>query len=366
MFLRRSLKAKQLKIKDITRLFLFTMLYWLVASVIYHILRRIGIGAELGIDVVLPLSKVEGFRIASFIGMITGLFYATLELLFERPKMKRWSFGLRLLIKTISYTMLVMIIITVASNYVGYITGNENIISKEIIIKTGAIWSIGTFFLLASLFYSFLRLVNEKFGPGVLFDMLIGKYRKPRVEKKIFMFLDLTSSTTIAEKLGYMKYSSLIQQCFYELNDIVQEFEGQIYQYVGDEVVISWDYERGVKENTCIDCYFAYQRKLESMREFFETEFGVFPKFKAGLHGGDLVVTEVGVIKKEIAYHGDVINTTSRIQKECNTYSAELLISGLLLNDLQQPAKLLANALGDVVLKGKNQTVQLHSITSSN
>ena len=72
------------------------------------------------------------------------------------------------------------------------------------------------------------------------------------------------------------------------------------------------------------------------------------------------------VIKKEIAYHGDVINTTSRIQKECNTYSAELLISGLLLNDLQQPAKLLANALGDVVLKGKNQTVQLHSITSSN
>jgi adenylate cyclase len=331
---------------------------------IYHILRRIGIGAELGVIVDAPLSKLEGFRVAGFIGLLTGIFYAILELLFETRKMKRKSVGFRIFIKTICYTFLMMFMITVASNYVGYITGNTDLISRELIIESGAIWSIGTFFLISSLLFGFIRLVNEKFGPGILVDMIIGKYRSPRVEKKIFMFLDLTSSITIAEELGYMKYSSLIQQCFYDLNDIVQKFDGQIYQYVGDEAVICWDYDKGVKENACIDFYFAYSNLLEEKREFYETEFGVFPKFKAGLHGGELVVTEVGVIKKEIAYHGDVINTTARIQKECKKYGAELLISGFLFKDLEMPTKWLSKGLGEVNLQGKNQSGHLHSVKS--
>ncbi len=354
----------KVKIKQVVQLFLFTMGYWLVASLIYHILRRIGIGAELGLNIEFPLSQLEGFRVATFIGIVTGIFYAILELIFETPKMKRKSLGMRILIKTVSYSFLVLTLLSIASDYVGYITGQENLISKERIIQTGAIWSIATFFLLASVLFSFLRLVNEKFGPGVLLHMIIGKYRKPRVEKKIFMFLDLTSSTSIAEKLGYMKYSSLIQQCFYDLNEIVLQNDGQIYQYVGDEAVISWDYDKGVRENACINCYFEFRRKLESRREFYEGEFGTFPQFKAGLHGGELVVTEVGVVKKEIAYHGDVINTTSRIQKECNTYEAELLISGFLLNDLNPSHQHLINGIGDVLLKGKNKSVQLHAINS--
>ena len=208
-----------------------------------------------------------------------------------------------------------------------------------------------------------MRLVNEKFGPGILWDMILGKYRKPRVEKKIFMFLDLTSSTTFAEKMGYLKYSSLIQQCFYDLNEIVQKYDGQIYQYVGDEAVICWDYEKGVKENVCIDCYFAFQKKLFNRKDFYENEFGLIPEFKAGMHGGELVVTEVGVIKKEIAYHGDVINTTARIQDECSNYGEELLISGDLMKDLKLEAKHLYKAMGEVSLKGKEVPVQIFSMS---
>ncbi len=192
--------------------------------------------------------------------------------------------------------------------------------------------------------------------------MVLGKYRKPSVEKKIFMFLDLKSSTTLAEQLGYLTYSRLIQQCFYDLNEIIQQYNGQIYQYVGDEAVICWDYEKGIKENACIDFYFDFKRKLYERKEFYTSEFGVLPEFKAGLHGGELVVTEVGVVKREIAYHGDVINTTARIQDQCNALEKELLISDDLFKDLQLHQKYLPSHLGEIMLKGKGVPVQLHSV----
>lgn len=353
------------KTKEKFRLFFFTVLFWIIASILYHILRRIGLGGEIGIEVISPISRFEGFRIAFFIGTLAGSFYGLLELGFENVWMKRQSLGVRLLIKTVAYTFLIGLVMTIAINYVNFIIGNDTTMSRSQIIESGAIFSIATFFILSSSFFSFLRLVNEKFGPGILMDMILGKYRSPRVEKKIFMFLDLKSSTTFAEKMGYLKYSALIQQCFYDLNEIVQKHEGQIYQYVGDEAVICWDYEQGVKENVCIDCYFAFQKKLFKRRDFYEKEFGLIPEFKAGIHGGELVVTEVGVVRKEIAYHGDVINTTARIQGECNNYGKELLISGDLMKDLKLDAKHLAKAIGEVPLKGKEHPVRIYSLTKS-
>lgn len=331
---------------------------------VYHVLRRIGIGAEMGIEVVSPFSKLEGFRIAFLIGTLAGTFYGILELVFDNNRMKRKSLGSRLLIKTVAYTALVGLLLTFATQYMNNEVKITRQLSVEGIIESGAIFSIATFFILASALYSFLRMVSEKFGPGVLFDMIMGKYRSPRVEKKIFMFLDLKSSTTLAEHMGYLQYSRLIQQCFYDLNEVVQHFQGHIYQYVGDEAIIFWDYDEGLKDNACIDFYFTFQRRLKDKKAFYKQKFGVLPEFKAGLHGGELIVTEVGVIKKEIAYHGDVINTTARIQAQCNTFDTHLLISGELFKDLPLHQKYLPSHLGEVLLKGKEVPVQLHSINS--
>lgn len=339
-------------------------MYWVLASMVYHVLRRIGIGAEIGIEVVSPITKPEGFRIAFLIGIVAGTFYGILELIFDNNWMQRKSLGSRLLLKTVAYTALVGLIMSLATNYVNDEINTSHQLSVERIFESGAIFSVATFFILASAFFSFLRMVNEKFGPGVLFDMIMGKYRSPRVEKKVFMFLDLKSSTTHAENLGYLKYSKLIQQCFYDLNEVVQHFHGHIYQYVGDEAIISWDYDKGLKENACIDFYFTFQKRLRDKKIFYKENFGVLPEFKAGLHGGELVVTEVGVVKKEIAYHGDVMNTTARIQAQCNTFDTHLLISGELFKDLPLHQKYLPSHLGEVLLKGKEVPVQLHSINS--
>lgn len=353
------------KTKEKWKLVGFSTMYWLIASILYHILRRVGVGGEIGIEVINPLTTFEGFRIAFFMGLVLGVLYGLIELTFENTWMKRRTFGGRIAIKTVVYTFLIGFMTTIAINYVNFVIGFEEIMTRSRLIESGAIWSILTFFVISSSLFSFLRLVNEKFGPGVLIDMIIGKYQKPRVEKKIFMFLDLKSSTTFAEKMGYLKYSALIQQCFYDLNEIVQKHEGQIYQYVGDEAVICWDYEEGIKGNACIDCYFAFQKKLFYRKDFYEQEFGVLPEFKAGIHGGELVVTEVGVVRKEIAYHGDVINTTARIQGECISFGEAFLVSGYLMNDLKLETEHITKVLGEVSLKGKEKPVQLYSLSKA-
>ena len=44
----------------------------------------------------------------------------------------------------------------------------------------------------------FILSISEKLGQGVLLNYLLGKYHSPKVETRIFMFLDLTSSTEYA------------------------------------------------------------------------------------------------------------------------------------------------------------------------
>ncbi|WP_093668653.1 hypothetical protein [Tenacibaculum sp. MAR_2009_124] len=101
----------------------------------------------------------------------------------------------------------------------------------------------------------------------------------------------------------------------------------EIYQYVGDEAVLSWLYEKGLVNNNCIGIFFAFETQRQQRKDYHQKKYNTFSEFKAGLHGGKLMVTEVGSVKKELAYHSNIINTSARIQIERNTYNTTLLIS---------------------------------------
>ena len=104
-----------------------------------------------------------------------------------------------------------------------------------------------------------LRQINLMLGEKNLRKFLMGKFYQPREEERIFMFLDLRSSTTIAEKLGHEKYSRLMQDCFNDLG-VVIENDAEIYQYVGDEAVLTWSMEGGLKDQNCIRAFFTFKR----------------------------------------------------------------------------------------------------------
>ena len=209
---------------------------------------------------------------------------------------------------------------------------------------------------------TFLLRISEKYGPGVLEDILLGKYHKPVKEKRIFMFLDIKGSTTTAEKIGHYKYFKLLRDFYADLTDAIVYSKGEIYQYVGDEVVVSWKIKNGLKNNNCLNCFFEARKEITKQSSKYLMNYSIVPEFKAGIHIGTATVGEIGVLKKEIAFSGDVLNTTARIQNECNNYNASLLISKNLLDKLDIDEKFEVEEIGKIELRGKKVKTRLFSI----
>ncbi|WP_276166083.1 adenylate/guanylate cyclase domain-containing protein [Zobellia alginiliquefaciens] len=215
------------------------------------------------------------------------------------------------------------------------------------------------FSLFLSLFYSE---ISENLGYGVLTNFFTGKYHIPVEEKRIFMFLDMKSSTTIAENLGHISYFELLKTYYSDFSDAIINNYGEVYQYIGDEIVISWTYENGIKNNHCINCFFAMKDSLAKKAEAYQTKFGVAPTFKAGLHYGKVTTGEIGALKKEIIFTGDVLNTTARIQGLCNSYQVDFIVSQELVSQLNLKYDFVTTALGTTQLRGKEETVELVTI----
>ncbi|WP_282079213.1 adenylate/guanylate cyclase domain-containing protein [Aquimarina algiphila] len=354
------------QLKQYKQLLSQSVFFWAIAMGLYSILRYYGIDEEEDFMVIRAHSGIFGALQSliklTCIGVLIGVLYTHVDLLFDRFMTNRISLANDVIIRTIFHFMATIAVFTIVTDIFSNLNNTNPNTDSGWWAQNKPFWSAILYIVLASFVFSFIKIANEKFGKGTFLKILMGKYKTPQEEKRIFMFLDLKDSTSIAENLGHYKYSQFIQDCFYDLNTVVPKFNAEIYQYVGDEVVLSWPYKKGLTNNNCIDLFFAFQEKKRNKSEYYLNKYGVVPEFKAGLHGGKLMVTEVGVIKKEIAYHGDVINTSARIQDECNTYKVPFLISEKLMQDLKMSAHLTSQFLGSVLLKGKQEKVGIHTI----
>jgi adenylate cyclase len=139
--------------------------------------------------------------------------------------------------------------------------------------------------------------VNSKFGQGAFGNIIRGKYNTPREENRIFMFLDLNSSTTMAERLGDEKYHALLKDFFADITGPILENQGEIYQYVGDEVIIAWKQENGIRNSQCVQCFFDIKLHIQRKKDKYLHRYGLIPSFKAGIHCGKVMAGEIGIIK---------------------------------------------------------------------
>lgn len=208
--------------------------------------------------------------------------------------------------------------------------------------------------------------VNSKFGQGDFWNIIRGRYNTPKEEKRIFMFLDLNASTTMAEQLGDETYHALLKDFFADITIPILENKGNIYQYVGDEVVIAWNYEDGKENLQCIRCFFDMKLHIQKMKDKYLHRYGLVPSFKAGIHCGRVIAGEVGIIKRDITYSGDVLNTTSRILDKCGELNEEVIASSDLLSELFSVKNYITRSLGAIKLKGKEKEVMLVALTPAN
>tara|TARA_B100000809_G_C15031312_1_gene492060 strand:- start:352 stop:1206 length:855 start_codon:yes stop_codon:yes gene_type:complete len=274
-------------------------------------------------------------------------------------KMSTWKI---LVIQSFIYPLIIIISLSTSCKIYDLLYNTDYVNGVFWWIDNKWFWSTTLYAALFSFNMSFIKLSIERFGRKKFFKILMGQYRIPKEERLILMFLDLKSSTTIAEKLGHFRYSLFIQEFFSDLNSIIEKYSVEVYQYVGDEAVLTWPYKKGRTNNNCIEIFFEFEKNITKKRLNYKKKYGFIPEFKAGIHGGHLMTAEVGTIKKEIAYHGDVINTTARIQSKCNEFQQKMIISESLLEDLYLDDSYILEYLGKLSLKGKDEEISLIGI----
>ncbi len=342
--------------------------FWVIANVLLGIMVHLQ-SVAIGQTVTLP--NPSKFWPVIFMSFIVGVIYGTClgitDYFLDKDFFRRKPLGRIFLFKTI-VSLVVLSIMFWVLRFVLY----EALIAPTLKRNTTGLLenSWRYFYLLCLIYYfvmtliiTFINQVNNKYGPGVLIPILMGKYRNPIEEERIFMFMDLRSSTTIAESLGHIKYSSFIRDAFMDINQVLFPYNAEVYQYVGDEIIVSWTIKEGLKDLKAVQFFFACEDQFEKRKEYYLKNYEQVPEFKAGLHMGKVTAVEIGEIKRDIAYHGDTMNTAARIQSMCNHYEKKFLVSVFFLETSGSKDEYKIEAIGDILLKGKTTPVKIASIS---
>ena len=221
------------------------------------------------------------------------------------------------------------------------------------------------FFVAVAVTIQFVLQMNRMIGANVLGYFAAGVYRRPKLEERVFLFLDLEGSTQLAERLGSARYFELLRHFVDDLTDPVLEAEGEIYQYAGDEVVITWPLDAGVRGANCVACFFAIRATVGRHAARYEREFGGAPRFRGGLHGGTVTAGELGDLRQQIVFVGDILNTAARLEEYAKRTGLDLVVSGTLLQRLALPLGIQASRCGELELRGKGARVEAYALTGA-
>ncbi|MGI9551153.1 MAG: adenylate/guanylate cyclase domain-containing protein [Aurantibacter sp.] len=309
----------------------------------------------------------ENFLFTSISCLFVGLMQGWVEVKWLRRKFSHRPLWFKIIFKTLFYLAFIVLFLALLSLVNSLINYREGVWSLALgdlkrFFWNFAFWGLIIYIAMALFIALFFSEISQYVGDGVLYNFLMGKYHRPKKETRIFMFLDMKGSTTIAEEIGHKNYFKLLEVYYSDMTDAILDTSGDIYQYVGDEIIVSWPKQKGVEENNCILCFKKIASKIEKNKEKYLQQFGRVPEFKAGYHIGEVTTGEIGILKKDIIYTGDVLNTAARIQAQCNTYDAKALISGELLEELQKEDPIAFTRIGKLLLRGKKEAIQLYKV----
>ncbi len=352
-----------IRVKDFIRYFFGYIVVWIVAVYIFTFIRLFGMTDALRLTQELDLNLLDSFSEITLFGLILGIMFILTDFILKNEWVKKHSYFTIIVIAIVLhsitfYVTIFFVVLFLEPLYQGVSTSQL----VYAVFTSGNMWVAFFYFNLVIILLNLERYVRKIFGPGVMIDIIRGKYYKPRNEERVFMFLDLISSTTYAEKLGSLRFTELIQDCFYDVSSIVKRHDAEIYQYVGDEVILMWHKNRASWKNNAFQSYFSFIDLLRRKSDYYLTKYGILPEFKAGMHFGIASVGEVGGIKKEIAYLGDAVNVAARLLGMCNKYGKSFLVSEEMKELASLNKQFQFEFLAEEILKGRQSPTKIYSV----
>ena len=297
-------------------------------------------------------------------GVLFGAVVGVVNRFAETRWLRRKSFGVIVLIRTALYMagLAVVAVIVMAILAATSLWPADEMVRLWQAFSFRYLLAIGIWLVLMVAGIDFLLEIRRVIGQQNLWRLFTGHYRQPRDEDRIFLFMDLEASTSMAESLGHKVYSRLIQECFQDLTLVALEYDAAIYQYVGDEVILSWPAGRVGSQSDSVRAFFFFERILAEKRSSYQERFGVVPVFRGGIDMGPVTATEIGDLKRDIAYHGDVLNTAARILGLCKERRQRLLVSDRVGDAVEADPTVRSSWRDEVIMKGKREQTTVYSL----
>ena len=218
------------------------------------------------------------------------------------------------------------------------------------------------FVILANLVIGTVNII----GPRAFLNFITGRYHSPVEEDRFVLFVDIAGSTGLAERLGGVAIHRLLDRTFRLLTLAVVDYRGEVLDYVGDEVIVTWRERDGAVDCRPLRCFAAMRHELAGASDQFEREFGAVPRIRGSLHFGPVIVGEIGDVKRAIVFNGDVMNTAARLEELSRTVDGGFLASRTAMERFGSVPPFAIRDLGRLPIRGRIDGIDVVGIDDRN
>ncbi len=286
-------------------------------------------------------------------GLIASVIVTFEVFAFQRGRLAQAPFLVYLTVRSLIYLAVILGVLAVTGSLLP--SPNESIGVLTGIVPASIVVSFG---------FNAVAAVNRLLGPGVLVAFVAGRYHRPRREDRVLLLIDVADSTRLAEELGEVMFLTFLNRFIGDVSASIATQRGEIYKYIGDEVIATWKLAAGSKDARCVRACFDAMERLAAQDADYHRDFGRRPRFRAALHCGPVVVGELGSYRLEIALIGETMNTAARIEQACRDTGHDVLASAALIDRIGElPPGIAKRSLGPVKLRGKATELELFALS---
>src|SRR5258708_14602051 len=223
-----------------------------------------------------PSSLVAGMTY----GLLTSIVLGIIELfILEGPLRVRLSsltFTGNMMVRSVIYAAIIVII--------QWLEPGGRIAGLPLEMSSTTFWSSLMFSAVVSILINLARGISDIIGPRALLNFIAGRYHSPVEENRFVLFGDIAGSTGLAERLGGIGIHRFLDRTFRLLTLPVVDYRGEVLDYVGDEIIVTWPERGGAIDCRPLRCFVAMREALAHAASQFEREFGRPPRIRDSQH----------------------------------------------------------------------------------
>ena len=187
-------------------------------------------------------------------------------------------------------------------------------------------------------------------------------------------FTDISSYSTIIEHMSPETAVKFLNEYFSAMHDVIEEYEGQIINYIGDSVMVVFGAPKKLEDHEIlsVQCAIAMREKLNELnKKWDETEFSRYWRnhgiegitARTGIHTGSVIAGNIGSDRMlQYSTIGDTVNVASRLEQRNKEFSTNILFSHEIYSSLTRDLYDSSKYQGEIHLKGRDTKTRTYSI----